>query len=218
MTSRRSDPVQVESQLLRTYHRAEVVVFFRTKEDFGGLSNMASGYPLRIHGVRILTTEALYQACRFPHLPDVQREIIKQQSPMTAKMKSKPYRKDSRSDWNDVRYKVMRWCLRVKLAQNYKEFGRLLLATRDRSIVEQSRNDDYWGAKITDEYGEILIGQNVLGRLLMELRELLKLDSEGKLKAVPELNIPDFLLFGRPIGFLEARNFGHEDSVRPLLF
>ncbi|SEQ22765.1 NADAR family protein [Nitrosomonas ureae] len=218
MTSRHSNTIQTEGGLLRTYHRADVVIVHKTKEDFGGLSNMASGYPLQIHGVRILTSEALYQACRFPHLPNVQREIIGQHSPMTAKMKSKPHRKNSRSDWNEVRYKVMRWCLRVKLAQNYEEFGRLLLATRNRPIVEQSRNDDYWGAKITDETGETLIGQNVLGRLLMELRELLKADSRGDLKIVPVLSIPDFLFLGNPIGVVTVKKPSREGKLQPALF
>ncbi len=207
-----------EYSLLRTYVRGEVVVIYKTKEDFGGLSNMASGYPLHINGVRILTTEALYQACRFPHMPEVQREIIGQHSPMTAKMKSKPHRKDSRPDWAEVRYKVMRWCLRVKLAQNYEEFGRLLLATRDRPIVEQSRKDDYWGAKLTSETGDTLIGQNVLGRLLMELREKLKLDEEGALKAVPPLGIPDFLLLDKPIDVVTARNSRTGQQPQSALF
>ena len=209
---------QPENSLLRTYVRGEAVVVYKTKEDFGGLSNMASGYPLQINGVRILTTEALYQACRFPHLPEVQREIIGQHSPMTAKMKSKPHRKDSRPDWDEVRYKVMRWCLRVKLAQNYAEFGRLLLATRDRPIVEQSRKDDYWGAKLADEAGDTLIGQNVLGRLLMELREKLKDDTDGMLKIVPPLGIPDFLLLGKPIETVSARSSGNGQKPQPALF
>jgi ribA/ribD-fused uncharacterized protein len=218
MTSRRSNAEQGETCLLRTYVRGEAVVVYKTKEDFGGLSNMASGYPLHINGVRILTTEALYQACRFPHLPEVQREIIGQHSPMTAKMKSKPHRKDSRPDWDEVRYKVMRWCLRAKLAQNYEEFGRLLLATRDRPIVEQSRKDDYWGAKLTDEAGDTLTGQNVLGRLLMELREKLKDDAEGALKVVPPLGIPDFLLLGKPIETITARRIGNSQKPQPALF
>ncbi|MEY4505807.1 MAG: hypothetical protein RL297_385 [Pseudomonadota bacterium] len=209
----RSSIAQPAHSLLRTYVRSEVVVVYKTKEEFGGLSNMASGYPLQINGVRILTTEALYQACRFPHLPEVQREIIGQHSPMTAKMKSKPHRKESRLDWDEVRYKVMRWCLRVKLAQNYEEFGRLLLATRDRPIVEQSRKDDYWGAKLTDETGSTLIGQNVLGRLLMELREKLKDDADGTLKTVLPLGIPDFMLLGKPIETIMTRN--SDSSYKP---
>ncbi|MGA4474578.1 NADAR family protein [Ectopseudomonas chengduensis] len=218
MTSRRYKKHPAEDCLLRTYVRGEVVVVYKTKEDFGGLSNMASGYPLQINGVRILTSEALYQACRFPHMPELQREIIGQHSPMTAKMKSKPHRKDSRSDWDEVRYKVMRWCLRVKLAQNYEEFGRLLLATRDRPIVEQSRKDDYWGAKLMDETGDTLIGQNVLGRLLMELREKLKDDSEGRLKTVPPLCIPDFLLLGKPIETVTNPRDGREQKSQHALF
>ena len=217
MTSRSSID-QPENSLLRTYVRGEAVVVYKTKEDFGGLSNMASGYPLQINGVRILTTEALYQACRFPHLPEVQREIIGQHSPMTAKMKSKPHRKDSRPDWDEVRYKVMRWCLRVKIAQNYAEFDRLLLATRDRPIVEQSRKDDYWGAKLADEAGDTLIGQNVLGRLLMELREKLKDDADGMLKTVSPLGIPDFLLLGKPIETVTARSSGNGQKPQPALF
>lgn len=189
---------------LRTYQRGEAVVVYKTKESFGGLSNMASGFPLRVNGVRILTSEALYQACRFPHLPEVQRKIMDQHSPMTAKMKSKPYRKDSRPDWDHVRTRIMRWCLRVKLAQNYEEFGRLLLATKDRPIVEQSRKDDYWGAKVVGVAEETLVGQNILGRLLMELRELLKNDQDRTLNTVLPLNIPDFLLLGKAIDTVTA--------------
>jgi len=218
MTSRGSNIDPKKNSLLRTYNRGEVVVVYKTKENFGGLSNMASGYPLQINGVHILTTEALYQACRFPHLPDLQREIIAQHSPMTAKMKSKPYQMESRADWDKVRYKVMRWCLRVKLAQNYEEFGRLLLATIDRPIVEQSRKDDYWGAKLADETGDILIGQNVLGRLLMELREKLKKDSDGTLKIVPPLGVPDFFLLGKPIESVTGRASYRHQKMQHGLF
>ncbi|HFT7410084.1 NADAR family protein [Pseudomonas aeruginosa] len=204
---------------LRTYHRAEVVVVYKTRESFGGLSNMASGFPLLVNGVRILTSEALYQACRFPHLPEVQRAIIGQNSPMTAKMKSRPYRNESRSDWDLIRFKVMRWCLRVKLAQHYEAFGQLLLATEDRPIVEQSRKDDYWGAKSSGVADEVLIGENVLGRLLMELREQLKTDSKGRLKTVAPLAVRDFLLLGSPIAMVTESPFLREGKdQQPTLF
>jgi ribA/ribD-fused uncharacterized protein len=189
---------------MRRYVRSEVVVVYKTKEAFGGLSNMASGYPLQVSGVRILTTEALYQACRFPHLPEVQRLILEEASPMTAKMRSKPYRIQTRGDWDEIRFKIMRWCLRVKLAQNFDEFGRLLLATREKQIVEQSRKDDYWGAKLSVD-GETLVGQNVLGRLLMELRERIQLQEAESLKVVEPLPIENFTLLGRPIETVTAR-------------
>ena len=171
---------------------------------------MAAGFPLQVNSIRFRTSEALYQACRFPHMPDVQRRIIDERSPMTAKMRSKPFRKDSRPDWDAVRVKIMRWCLRVKLAQNWKEFGGLLLATADRPIVEQSRKDDFWGAKVAENGS--LVGMNVLGRLLMELREQLKGDDAESLKAVEPLSILEFLLFHKPIETVCA----DEASIRPV--
>jgi type I restriction enzyme S subunit len=186
------------SDQVRTYSRAESVVFLKTDEPFGGLSNMAGGYPIRVNGIRILTSEALYQACRFPHLPDVQRMIIGENSPMTAKMRSKPYRKDSRRDWDHVRVRIMRWCLRMKLASNWSAFSELLLRTGDRPIVEQSRKDDFWGAKAVGD-GSTLVGMNVLGRLLMELREQVKERGRDAFLRVELPGIPDFQLLGRPI-------------------
>jgi type I restriction enzyme S subunit len=188
---------------IRTYDRQKSVVFLKTQEKFGGLSNMAGGFPLVVNRVRIRTSEALYQACRFPHMPEVQRLIIAQGSPMTAKMKSKPYRQSSRPDWERVRVKIMRWCLRVKLAQNWTKLSELLLETGDRPIVEESRRDSFWGAHPVDRHS--LIGINVLGRLLMELREEVRGSHDtGKLLCVEPLPISDFLLYGEPIGHVTS--------------
>ena len=120
---------------LRTYEPASSVVFRKTKDRFGGLSNMAGGFPINVNGVQIGTSEALYQACRFPHMPEVQQLIISEASPMTAKMRSRFYRDQSREDWMSVRIKIMRWCLQVKLAQNWQAFSTLLLKTGDKPIV-----------------------------------------------------------------------------------
>ena len=73
--------------------------------------------------------------------------ILGQKSPMTAKMKAKPYRNDSRPDWDEVRVEVMRWYLHVKLVQHWEKFGNLLLSTGNRPIVEESGRDQFWGAK-----------------------------------------------------------------------
>ena len=186
-----------ESRQTRTYDRATSIVFLKTRERYGGLSNMAGGFPLRVNGLRILTSEALYQACRFPHRPDLQRMIIEQRSPMTAKMKSKPHRHETRRNWNRVRVAIMRWCLRVKLAQNAAAFRDLLLSTGGLAIVEESRKDVFWGAKPIDE--KKLVGVNALGRLLMELRELVKREPQDNLLCVERPSIPCLLLDGRPV-------------------
>ena len=188
----------------RTYDRAASIVFLKTREAFGGLSNMAGGFPLCVNGIHIRTSEALYQVCRFPHLPAVQRTIIEQRSPMTAKMKSKKHQRQSRQDWDLVRVKIMRWCLQVKLIQNWGAFGTLLLATGDQPIVEQSRKDGFWGAEPVDK--RTLVGVNALGRLLMELREVAKIEGEESFFRVEPLDIVDFLIDGHPIETVVAPN------------
>ena len=193
---------------MREYNRAEAAVFLKTKERYGGLSNMASGFPLVVNGIPILTSEALYQVCRFPHRPEVQRLIIEQKSPMSAKMKSKPFRDDTRPDWetSEIRVKVMRWCLQIKLAQNWESFSELLLTTGDRDIVENSKRDDFWGAKPVGD--QVLVGANVLGRLLKQLRgELVDAIKRQELEAlltVAPLAIDDFLLYGKQIEEVQA--------------
>jgi type I restriction enzyme S subunit len=199
----------------RTYNRVSSVVFLKTKEAFGGLSNMAGGFPLKVNGIRIRTSEALYQACRFPHLSEVQKLIITQTSPMTAKMKGKPHRANSRPDWDRVRTKIMRWCLRVKLSQNWIKFSRLLMETGERPIVEESRRDAFWGAKPVDE--QTLVGMNVLGRLLMELREEVKSRDPASLRRVEPLDIPDFRIYDRQIQPVEADGITEGPKVAPRL-
>lgn len=200
---------------LRTYRAGEVVRFRRTADAFGGLSNMAPGFPVDLLGHRIRTSEALYQACRFPHLPEVQRLIIDERSPMTAKMRSKPYRAESRPDWEMVRVSVMRWCLRVKLVHNWRRFATLLLSTGDRPIVEDSRKDRYWGAVPQDD--DLLNGQNMLGRLLMELREKLR-HAPTDLRTVYPLGIAGFTLVGEPIPELTVADpDGAPDAPQPAL-
>ncbi len=145
------------------------VVFRKTTEAWGGLSNMAPGFTISVGSTTFLTSEALYQAMRFPGRPDVQEMIIEQGSPMTAKMKSKKFRReDSHPQWDSIRVAVMHWCLELKLAQNWTIFGELLRSTEPLQIVEHSSRDCFWGAV---PHGDFLKGSNVLGRLLMSLRD-----------------------------------------------
>ena len=174
---------------------------------------MASGFPLQIHDVKILTSEALYQVCRFPHMPDVQQLVIKQKSPMTAKMQSRRYRSESRPDWNSVRVRIMRWCLEVKLAQNWDRFGALLRSTGELPIVEFSRKDAFWGAKPQDD--GTLVGANVLGRLLMELRDRIKCEAADVLQRVEPVPIQDFSLYGKPIDIVQSRRVAPSEVTGP---
>jgi len=195
----------------RTYKRLDSFVFRKTGEKFGGLSNMAPGFPLQIDDISVRTSEALYQACRFPYSDEIQKMIISQKSPMTAKMKSKPFRSQTRPDWDQVRITVMRWCLRVKIACNWVKFRNLLLSTGEKPIVEDSRRDRFWGAVAKDE--DYLEGENVLGRLLMEIREELKSKNSKNLEIVNPPLIKDFLLFNSPLPIIYAEKEIKEKEI-----
>lgn len=127
---------------------------------------------------------------------------------MTAKMISKKHLKYTRQDWDQVRFKVMRWCLEVKLSQNWEKFSKVLLETGDKAIVELSTKDKIWAAV---KEGDKLIGTNALGRLLMELRENYVKKKEYQ-RCIDPLPIPGFLLFGNPIE--EVCNESFDDDFK----
>jgi ribA/ribD-fused uncharacterized protein len=186
----------------QTYFKKDSCWFQKVDTEWGGLSNMKGiVYPLLVNKKRILTSEALYQACRFPDFPEIQEEIVKQKSPMAAKMKSKPHRlKCTRTDFEEEKVAIMYWCLRVKLACNPNGFGHLLKKSGTKPIVEVSHKDKFWGTMVNKTNSNELEGINVLGQLLMELRSFYIANQESKAYLTVEpLDIPNFNLFGKPI-------------------
>lgn len=129
---------------------------------------MAPGFPLCVNEKHILTIEAFYQALRYPNHPELQNEIINIKSPISAKRFGRRYIDHTRADWDKVRFKIMKFCINLKLYQHKERFAQVLLSTNGLPIVEFSHKDKVWGAL---QQGDYYIGINALGRLLMELRE-----------------------------------------------
>jgi ribA/ribD-fused uncharacterized protein len=177
----------------------DLAIFKKTHEQWGEFSNMASGFPIRINNHVLLSSEALYQALKFTDYPDIQKKIIAERSPMTAKMVAKPFKNMIRQDFENKKIIFMKWCVRAKLLNNYDKFSKILLASENRIIVEESRRDNFWGAKRSDN--DKLIGINVLGRILIELREELK--NNKSLEILGPIDVPDFYLYGEPIQPIE---------------
>ena len=190
--------MKIKESLIRRYNPNEAVVFRIVRERFGGLSNFGA-FPLEVNGVAIPTSEALYQACRFPKAPVLQRRVISQPNPMAAKVKAHASIGQTREDWFDINVRLMWWVLRVKLVCNWENFGDLLNSTGAMPIVEHSKHDVYWGAQIQ---GGQLVGVNALGRLLMELREQFRGEERDTLRRADPLDIPEFLLYGKRIGIV----------------
>ncbi|WP_313341196.1 NADAR family protein [Lacrimispora sp.] len=200
-----------------TYNLEECITFWKTNEKYGGLSNMAPGYKIFYSDTQILTSEALYQACKFPDHPNIQKAIIRERSPITAKRIAQKNSNLVRKDWTDNRIKIMNWSLHLKLLYNWKKFGLLLDSTEDKMIVEISTKDDFWGAY---KDNSILVGSNVLGRLLCSLRSNYRENSKNNYKTITlgALDIPDFRLFNEKIPNLtiditQNYNYGETYSV-----
>jgi ribA/ribD-fused uncharacterized protein len=147
----------------------ECAVFYRTRDRFGELSNMAGGMPIR-YGSRVYpSSEALYQALRYPDRLDLHDAIIRAPSAFASKRKAYEFKDETRSDWQDVKVSTMEMVLRLKLEQHYVKMQSVLDQTLDMPIVERSSKDNFWGA-IPDSNG-VLRGENVLGILWIIVRD-----------------------------------------------
>lgn len=143
----------------------DAVVYFY-EQDFYVLSNF-SAFRLRWEGWEFDTSEAAYQWEKFPRFPDVQRAIRTAPSAHVAFKLAEQFKSDRREDWDAVKIGIMRRILRAKVEQ-HEYVRRKLLQTGDRQLVEDSWRDCFWG------WGSNKDGQNMLGRLWMEIRAELR--------------------------------------------
>jgi len=182
------------------------ITFSKTKEAHGVLSNMAGQAiglkPLVVSGITCRTAEHLYQALRYPDFPITQQKILNEPSPLWAKKiaRREDHLPQCRPDWDMVNLDIMRFSIRVKLAQNYDLFGQELLLSDTNNIVEiapkRSSTGLFWGA---EKHDLAFVGSNVMGQLLMELRQELQTKTMYEMLIVPNFNIPNLTLLGQTL-------------------
>lgn len=145
------------------------------KEKYAFLSNF---YPVAIvhDGLTYQSVEAAYQAAKCANVDD--RYYFTKLSAPEAKRAGRQVA--LRSDWEQVKVAVMRQLLIVKFLGN-PAMGQLLLMTGNEDLVEGNTwNDRFWGVCNG-------IGENNLGKLLMEIRE--NLSGWGHEKKKVEIDI-----------------------------
>jgi ribA/ribD-fused uncharacterized protein len=129
---------------------------------FGNHRYLSNFYPVEIEfeGKSYASVEHAYQSAKT--LDEEQKEFIrKSSSPAVAKKRGKEV--NIRHDWDDVKISVMRELLMLKFNQPY--FSERLIGTGDAYIEETNWwGDTFWGVC----KGK---GRNVLGNLLMEIRD-----------------------------------------------
>ena len=157
---------------MRSYIKEQACPFRFTNAEWGAFSNFQPlAVPILAGPWSCPTSENLYQACKFPAHPEIQQRIAEAPTAREAAAIGSTPGLGIDPGWNAQRVDVMRWVLRMKREANAAEIDAVLAETGEHPIVEVSTRDTWWGAMpIADRYE----GNNVLGRLWMELRQQLR--------------------------------------------
>jgi len=115
------------------------------------------------------TSEHLYQSFKFQD-PILVERIRECPGPMDAYKESRILESKVRSDWNQVKIKMMDVAIWHKFTQ-HPDLRAELLATGNAELVEDSDQDSFWGV------GGDRRGRNEMGKALERLREKLRLTS-----------------------------------------
>lgn len=166
---------------IQEYPADKTAAFCKVAEEWGVLGNFAPT-PIVVGGVPFDCTEKLFQMMKFTDLES--RKIIYAQKGQPIKMKAKHQEKVGvvREDWGRIFIDAMKFCLMQKYNQS-ETFRNELERSKGLFIVEQQANPrrpaGAYSAKLSDD-GNTWAGPNIMGRLLMLLRD------QGKL----EYNLP----------------------------
>ncbi|GHU53383.1 N-glycosidase YbiA [Clostridia bacterium] len=132
-------------------------IYFYSKTDkYFELSNFHYA-PFTLDGKSWATVEHHFQAMKSLS-PEEQEKIRLLQTP--AQAKSYGRKVSLRIDWEEVKDGVMYKALQAKF-QQHADLRELLLSTGNFILKENAPRDYYWGC----------IGENMLGKLMMKVRE-----------------------------------------------
>jgi ribA/ribD-fused uncharacterized protein len=148
-----------------------VIHFYSVSAEYGGFSNF-SPHPVKLKGKTWPTSEHYFQAQKFAGTPD-EEEVRQAKSPMIAARMGRSRKRPLREDWESVKDAIMHEVVLVKFTQ-HANLREVLLGTGDAEIVEHTKNDAYWGD------GGDGSGKNVLGQILMRVREELRHGQEDE--------------------------------------
>lgn len=128
-------------------------------------SNLSS-YMVEINGILFPTSEHAYQYAKFDD-EVIKQRILNARSGYDAKMTALNFKENAKNNWEQNSVAIMESILREKLTQ-HPHIEKKLLDTKDMEIIENSKDDYFWGI------GQDGTGQNIHGKIWMKLREELR--------------------------------------------
>lgn len=147
------------------------IKFYSVNDEYGEFSNFAP-YGFNLKHKRWNSVEHYFQAQKFKGT-GLESKIRKANNPNFAARLGRNRKYKIRRDWESVKVNVMREAVLAKFQQN-PDICDLLINTGDAKLIEHTGNDNFWGD------GGDGKGRNMLGRILMQVREELNLEKEEK--------------------------------------
>lgn len=141
------------------------IYFYGTRDKYGCFSNF-SRHGFELDGAWWGTSEHYFQAQKFALTPHVE-EIRQAKTPKEAAQMGRERSRPLRSDWEQVKDDIMRQAVLRKF-ETHADILMVLVSTGDELLVEKAPTDYYWGC------GADGSGKNMLGMILMEVREILR--------------------------------------------
>jgi ribA/ribD-fused uncharacterized protein len=172
MKKRVSSKEAVKYETAKNDKNQEVRFYRSNEKPYGAFSNLFRRRIL-FEEKEFATAEHAYQAGK-PKRPEVQEWLLNAPTPSLVAMAAHGlYTWEIVPNWSEIKFDRMRKVLRAKFSQ-HEDLREILLSTGNARIVEVGRVD----SPVNRTWGEINgKGQNMLGVLLMELREDLKANS-----------------------------------------
>lgn len=147
-------------------HATEDTVFFFSHA-FDPLNNW-SAHQVLLWGKLFPTVEHGFHYRKFnDREPEIAARILSATSPYAAFQLANQHKPKRRLDWDAIKEGIMAELARAKVTQ-HDDVRKVLVATGNKTIVENSPWDDFWGN------GPDGIGQNKMGIILMRIRDALQ--------------------------------------------
>lgn len=150
-----------------SYPAKECAAFNKITEQWGIFSNFGKAHII-INGLEFHNTEQLFHLMKFRD-PNALLDVYTAKG-LTLKHKAKKWEKIClRDDWPQIIIDALKFCLIQKYNQ-CEEFRNELEHSKGLYIVEDesTRRSTSYGMQLRDDY---YVGANLMGRLLMELRD-----------------------------------------------
>lgn len=165
---------------LHAYQQGNVIGFFGKDSPFSNFYKTNFTVQLNNSKYYFNSTEQFfmfYKAIKFNDLETANTILQTQASPLFYKKLGRQVKNYNDKVWNNTRYQVMLYGCKHKFSQD-QTAKEALLNTGAHILCECSPYDSIWGIKMSEKQDfsneKLWEGQNLLGKVLMEVRHNLK--------------------------------------------